>query len=84
MVFFVRRLAIRVTQARWNGEEALDVNHAKALGLLRFWELLTQSGRALERYFAPNRDIGVRVQKALPVGHPSGRFAGLLESDPKI
>jgi hypothetical protein len=42
MVFFVRRLAIRVTQARWNGEEALDVNHAKALGLLRFWELLTQ------------------------------------------
>jgi hypothetical protein len=42
MVFFVRRLASGVTQARWNGEEALDVNHAKALGLLRFWELLTQ------------------------------------------
>jgi hypothetical protein len=39
---FVRRLASGVAQARWNGEEALDVNHAKALGLLRFWELLTQ------------------------------------------
>jgi hypothetical protein len=37
--------------------------------------------RALFRF---DPDIGVRVQKALPVGHPSGRFAGLLESDPKI